>query len=120
MVDVTDIITRATGRQFEMFNLKDFVPEVIRRCTREDPLFPLLDFLIGSIDSISSMEFKRYDSSGYQKWRDAGPRGLPDPSLDDTVCGILRFMQRKGLIATWAPELDEPLIAEPGVTPVGA
>jgi thioester reductase-like protein len=110
MADITDIITELTGRQFEMFTLREFVPEVIRRCTGEDPLFPLLDFLIGSIDSISSMEFKRYDSSGYRKWRDSSPRGLPDPSLADTVRGILRFMQRKGLVATRVPELDAPIL----------
>jgi hypothetical protein len=59
-----------TGQQFEMFKIKSFVPEVIKRCTRDDLLFPLLDFLIGSVDSISSMEFKRYDSSSYQRARD--------------------------------------------------
>jgi thioester reductase-like protein len=100
MVNITDIITELTGRRFELFSLPEFVPEVIRRCTREDPLFPLLDFLIGSIDSISSMEFKRYDSSRYQQARDLSVAGLPDPSLEDTVGGILRFMQRQGIIHT--------------------
>jgi hypothetical protein len=66
MVDITTIIGELTGTKFELFSLPDFVPEVIRRCTKDDPLFPLLDFLVGSIDSIASMEFKRYDSSGYQ------------------------------------------------------
>jgi hypothetical protein len=112
MVDVTSIITALTGRKFEMFKLKEFVPEVIRRCTREDLLFPLLDFLIGSIDSISSMDFNRYDSSGYQKYRDDSPRGLPDPSLHDTVAGILRFMQRQGIIAPWSSDPDDVFAAD--------
>ena len=119
MADITDIITRATGQKFEMFSLRDFVPEIIKRCTRDDLLFPLLDFLIGSVDNISSMEFKRYDSSGQQKWRDASPRGLPDPSLEDTVCGILRFMQRKGIVATQVAGLDDLVLPSTFEKPEG-
>jgi thioester reductase-like protein len=99
MLDITSLITKATGRQFDVFSLPDFVPELIRRCRKEDLLFPLLDFLVGSVDNISAMEFKRYDSSCYQAARDASAWGKPDPSLDDTVNGILRFMQRKGIIS---------------------
>src|ERR1700722_1669321 len=99
MLDITGLITKATGRQFEVFSLPDFVPELIRRCRKEDLLFPLLDFLVGSVDNISAMEFKRYDSSSYQAARDASAWGKPDPSLEDTVNGILRFMQRKGIIS---------------------
>jgi len=104
MLDITGLITKATGRQFEVFSLPDFVPELIRRCRKEDLLFPLLDFLVGSVDNISAMEFKRYDSSGYQAARDASKWGKPDPSLEDTVNGILRFMQRKGIISVGARE----------------
>ena len=99
MLDITGLITQATGRQFEVFSLADFVPELIRRCRTEDLLFPLLDFLVGSVDNISAMEFKRYDSSGYQAARNAAKWGKADPSLEDTVNGILRFMQRKGIIS---------------------
>jgi thioester reductase-like protein len=99
MLDITGLITKATGRQFEIFSLPDFVPELIRRCGKEDLLYPLMDFLVGSVDNISAMEFKRYDSSCYQAARDASAWGKPDPSLEDTVSGILRFMQRKGIIS---------------------
>ncbi len=99
MLDITGLITKATGRQFEVFSLPDFVPELVRRCRKEDLLFPLLDFLVGSVDNISAMEFKRYDSSGYQVARNASAWGKPDPSLEDTVNGILKFMHRKGIIA---------------------
>src|ERR1700756_612314 len=108
MLDITGLITKATGRQFEVFSLPDFVPELIRRCRKEDLLFPLLDFLVGSVDNISAMEFKRYDSSCYQAARDASARGKPDPSLEDTVNGILRFMQRKGIISVGAPGILTP------------
>jgi len=102
MLDITGLITKATGRQFEIFSLPDFVPELIRRCGKEDLLYPLMDFLVGSEDNISAMEFKRYDSSCYQAARDASAWGKPDPSLEDTVSGILRFMQRKGIISVKA------------------
>jgi thioester reductase-like protein len=104
MLDITDLITKATGRQFEVFSLRGFVPELIRRCRKEDLLYPLLDFLVGSVDNISSMEFKRYDNSSYQTARDASVWGKPDPSLEDTVNGILRFMMRKGIISVAARE----------------
>jgi len=99
MLDITGLITKATGRQFEIFSLSAFVPELVRRCRKEDLLFPLLDFLVGSVDNISAMEFKRYDNSSYQSARAASPWGKPDPSLEETVNGILRFMQRKGIIS---------------------
>jgi len=98
MGDVTSIITACTGRKFELYSLPDFVPEVIRRCRREDPLFPLLDFLVGSVDNIGAMEFKRYDNSAYRQARDACPWGLKQPSLHDTVSGMLRFMAQRGVL----------------------
>jgi hypothetical protein len=51
------------------------------------------------------MEFKRYDSSGYQVARNAAAWGKPDPSLEDTVNGILKFMHRKGIISVAPREL---------------
>ena len=99
MLDITRLITESTGRQFEIFSLPEFVPELIRRCRKEDLLFPLLDFLVGSVENISAMEFKRYESSSYQAARDASVWGKPDPSLEDTVNGILKFMHRKGIIS---------------------
>jgi len=114
MLNITGLITRMTGRQFEIFSIKDFVPELIRRCRKEDLLFPLLDFLVGSVDNISAMQFKRYDSSCYQAARDASTRGIADPSLEDTVRGILKFMHRKGIISV-APRdfIAVPTPAEP-------
>jgi thioester reductase-like protein len=108
MTDITRLITESTGRQFEAFTLPEFVPELIRRCRKEDLLFPLLDFLVVSVDNISSMEFKRYDSSTYQAARDASAWGRPDPSLEDTVNGILKFMNRKGIISVTVRDDGEP------------
>jgi len=98
MMDVTSIITGLTGRRFQLFKLQDFVPEMIRRCTRDDVLFPLMDFVVGSVDNLAAMEFKRYDSSQYRRARDSCKAGMQDLSLEDTISGILRFMQRKGIV----------------------
>jgi len=106
MLDITELITKSTGRQFEIFSVKEFVPELIRRCRKEDLLFPLLDFLVGSVDNITAMEFKRYESSSYQEARDASARGIADPSLEDTVNGILKFMHRKGIISVAPREVS--------------
>lgn len=98
MVDVMRIIGGRTGRVFQFFPLREFVPEVIRRCTKEDLLFPLLDFLIGSVENISAMEFKRYDNSAYREARDGTSWGTPDLSLDATVDGLLSYMKRNHII----------------------
>jgi hypothetical protein len=52
------------------------------------------------------MEFKRYDNSSYQRARDASVWGKADPSLEDTVNGILKFMYRKGIISVAAREVN--------------
>ncbi len=109
MLDITGLITRSTGREFEIFSLPEFVPELIRRCRKEDLLFPLLDFLVGSVDNISAMEFKRYDSSAYQAARDASAWGRQDPTLEETVNGILKFMHRKGIISVAPREVNDPI-----------
>jgi hypothetical protein len=54
---------------------------------------------VGSVDNITAMEFKRYDNSCYQTARDTSAWGMADPSLEDTVNGILKFMNRKGIIS---------------------
>lgn len=98
MGDITDIIHRLTGTHFEISKLKEFVPVIIERCKKDDLLFPLLDFLVRSVDNISAMEFKLYDSSNYQNARNASPYGRQDPSLEETVKGIILFLQKNGII----------------------
>ena len=70
------------------------------------------------------MEFKRYESSTYQAARDASAWGRPDPSLEDTVNGILKFMNRKGIISvTVREDGNEPApetLAESGALTVSA
>ncbi len=98
MEDITDIFSRLTGKVFRTFPIKEFVPEVIDRCKKEDLLFPLLDFLVRSIDNITDMEFKRYDNSNYRQARDRSEWGKADPPLEQVVGGILRFMEKQGIV----------------------
>ncbi|MBL7793636.1 MAG: thioester reductase domain-containing protein [Saprospiraceae bacterium] len=105
MMDIMGIIQQCTGKPMQEFNLKQFVPEVVARCKKEDLLFPLLDFLVRSIDNISSMEFKLYNNDNYLNAKNKSAACLPDPSLEDTVKGMLLFMQNKGIIQTnWKPD----------------
>jgi hypothetical protein len=50
------------------------------------------------VDNISSMEFKLYDSTNFKTWRDASPHGKPDPSLEETVRGILLFLKKNDIV----------------------
>jgi hypothetical protein len=98
MADITTIFGQLTGQTFQNYALRAFVPEVIERCHSSDILFPLLEFLVRSVDSITAMEFKRYDNSNYRKFRDESVFGKPDPPLHDVVLGMLRFMRKHGLV----------------------
>ena len=105
MRDITDLLGEQTGREFTHYELGDFVTEVVARCGREDLLFPLLNFLVRSVDNIAAMEFKLYDNENYRRARDRSPFGREDPPLEDVVSGIVRFMHRHRLIERPAPEL---------------
>ena len=98
MQDVTDVLSDLTGRDFAIFPIEDFVPEVVQRCRKEDLLAPLLNFLVLSSDKISSMQFKRYDNGNYQRFRDMSPWGRTDLPLEDVVLGIYRFMRNRDII----------------------
>ena len=98
MANVTDILGNLTGQTFSIFPLRDFVPEVVQRCRKEDLLAPLLNFLVRSADKIGSMEFKLYDNRNYRTFRDASSWGRKDPPLEDVVGGIYRFMTSRGII----------------------
>jgi thioester reductase-like protein len=99
MGDITNLITELTGREFKTYRLREFVPVIIEKCTKDDLLFPLLDFLVRSVENISAMEFKLYDSTNLKTARAATPWGRPDPSLRETVRGILLFLMKNEIIS---------------------
>jgi thioester reductase-like protein len=98
MPDITAILGELTGHEFTSYSLRDFVPQVIGRCHQGDILFPLLDFLVRSVDNITAMEFKRYDNSNYRRFRDQSPHARRDPPLRDVVHGLLQFMRKQGVV----------------------
>ncbi len=98
MQDVTGIIGQLAHKEFKNYPLKEFVPEVISHCKKDDLLFPLLTFLVRSVENISSMEFKRYDNSNYQKFRELSPFGKEDDTLEAVVNGIYQFMKSNNII----------------------
>ena len=97
MMDIVGILGELTQRRFVHHDLAEFVPRVIERCQKDDLLFPLLNFLVRSVDGITEMEFKRYDNSNYRLARAQSPFGKEDPPLEDVVSGILRFMRKHGI-----------------------
>lgn len=98
LVDVTRIMCELTRTEFVAHPVDEFVPMMIERCRKGDLLFPLVNFFVHSVDNITAMQFKRYDSTNYRRARDRSPFGVPDPPLQDVVAGILRFMARHGIL----------------------
>ncbi|MGD8360917.1 MAG: AMP-binding protein, partial [Gemmatimonadota bacterium] len=103
--DVTETLGDLTQTRFAYYPIREFVPIMIERCRKGDLLFPLVNFLVHSVDNITAMEFKRYDSSNYQRARDRSPAGMPDPPLVNVVAGILRFMGKHGILEDRKAEL---------------
>ena len=99
MKDITDVLGDLSGRNFAIYALEDFVPEVVQRCRKEDLLAPLLNFLVRSADKIGSMQYKCFDNRNYRTFRDMSPSGRKDLPLDDVVMGIYRFMHGRGIIS---------------------
>ena len=97
MLDITSILGELTHTRFLSYSLQEFVPFVIEHCRKDDLLFPLLNFLVRSVDNITAMEFKRYDNRNYREARARSPFGREDPPLEDVVLGIVRFLRRHGV-----------------------
>jgi thioester reductase-like protein len=95
MMDITNIITLCYGYPFVYYEIPDFVAEVNRRCTKEDPLFPLLPFINRSQSNIAAMQHKRYNNDQYRKAR---RRGCGDPALKDVVSYLMAYLLGEGMI----------------------
>ncbi len=98
MIDVAQVISRDYGYAFTYLEIPEFVAEMNRRATRDDPIYPLLDFFNRSHPKLAAMQQKRYDNSGYRQARSLARGARPDPSLTETVAHLMRFMQGEGLI----------------------
>ena len=104
MIDVASVLSRDYGYTFTSLAIPQFVAEMVRRSTKEDPIYPLLDFFNRSHAKLTAMQHKRYDNSGYRLARSAGNGTRPDPSLEETVAHLVRFMVGEGIVP--APPIE--------------
>ncbi|MEK7469912.1 MAG: thioester reductase domain-containing protein [Planctomycetota bacterium] len=104
MMDVTRTITRDYGYPFTYYEIPEFVEQMNRRCTREDLLYPLVDFFNAAQDKVAAMQHKRYSNEEYRRARATTGKARPDPSLDQTVSWLVQYMLREGII----PERARP------------
>jgi thioester reductase-like protein len=98
MIDVTREITRAYGYPFAYAPIAEFVETMNRRCTKDDPIFPLIDFFNRSHVKIAAMQHKRYNNDRYREARDRSGRGRNDPGLAATVAYMMEFLLREGMV----------------------
>ena len=98
MDEICTLLAEKEKTPLKRFPLKAFVPEVVTRCKPDDILFPLLNFLVKSVDNISKMEFKLYDNATYRYFRDKNPLSVKDPSIEEVVNGIYIFMKKEKLL----------------------
>jgi thioester reductase-like protein len=113
MVDVTREITRTHGTTFAYYPIPEFVAQMNRRCTKDDLVFPLLDFFNRSHPKIAAMSHKRYNNDGYREARDRSGAGREDPKLSATVAYLMAFMLREGLIPRDASRKETSPSCEP-------
>ncbi|HEX6852011.1 MAG TPA: thioester reductase domain-containing protein [Candidatus Polarisedimenticolaceae bacterium] len=98
MADVTRRITRDYGYTFAYYDIARFVAEMTRRSTRDDLIYPLLDFFNRSHEKLSAMQHKRYNNDAYRRARAKAPDARPDPTLEETVRYQMEFLLREGII----------------------
>ncbi len=96
--DVTRTITRLYGYPFEYHDIRGFIEKMNELCTKDDPVYPLLDFFNRSHPKIEAMQHKRYDNERFRRaLADAGD-GVSDPPLDAIVTWIVEYMRDEGIV----------------------
>jgi thioester reductase-like protein len=111
MIDITGLITREYGYHFVYYDIPSFIAEMYRRCTKADPLYPLLDFFKRSQTRISVMQHKRYNNDQYRQARGLTGRG-EEPTLKDTVSYLMAYMLQEGIINLIATPRGTPLAGQ--------
>ncbi|UCG14951.1 MAG: thioester reductase domain-containing protein [Deltaproteobacteria bacterium] len=97
--DITRLITEEYGYPFVYYDIPTFVAEITRRCAKEDPLYPLLDFFNRSHPKITAMQHKRYGNDRYREARQLSGNSYSQPTLQQTVSYLMSYMLREGIIA---------------------
>jgi thioester reductase-like protein len=98
IMDLTRIIERQHGYAFTYYGIAGFIEEMNFRCTKSDPLYPLLSFFNRSASKIAAMQLKRYRNDQYQKARERLGIGRSDPTLEDTVSYMIACMLDQEMI----------------------
>jgi hypothetical protein len=97
-MDITRMITSEYGYPFVYYDIPRFVAEMKRRCTKDDLLYPLLDFFTRSHLKIAAIQHKRYDNNRYREAKRLSGNCWGDPSLKDTISYLITYMLRDGII----------------------
>jgi thioester reductase-like protein len=98
IVDLTRVLTVEHGYDFEYYEIPEFISEMNRRCTRSDPLYPLLDFFNGSATRIAAMQLKRYSNNAYRAACAQSLSARADPALSRTVAAIVAYLRSQGMV----------------------
>lgn len=98
LTDVTRILSERYGYRFEYHDIPSFTEQLNRRCTPNDQMYPLVDFLTRSADKIAAMRDKRYDNTQYRHRRGLTNVRLREPALTETVDHLVRFLRSERLI----------------------
>jgi thioester reductase-like protein len=98
MADVTRTITKNYGYPFAYYDIPRFIEEMNRRATKDDLIYPLLDFFNRSQAKLAAMQHKRYNNDGYREVRSRAVDGRPDPRLEETVSYLMDFLLRDGIV----------------------
>ncbi len=98
LMDVARVLSERHGYRFTYHDISSFTDEVNRRCTADDPIYPLVDFLDRATGKIAAMRDKRYDNTQYRQARALANVRLREPALAKTVEDLLRFLRSERLI----------------------
>jgi len=100
LVDVTRLMSQDYGIRFRYLELDEFAAEMRRLCGKDDPAYPLLDFVVRSHPKIAAMQRKRYNNASFRAALARSGRGRPDPSLQETVSYLMTSMQAERTISS--------------------
>ncbi|HEY1839349.1 MAG TPA: thioester reductase domain-containing protein [Mycobacterium sp.] len=98
LTDITRILSERYGYHFDYHDIPSFAEQLNRRCTPNDQMYPLVDFITRSADKIAAMRDKRYDNTQYRHTRGLVKTRLREPALTDTVEHLVRFLREQRLI----------------------
>jgi thioester reductase-like protein len=101
--DVTETISRLYGYSFEYYDIPAFIRQMERLSTKDDPIYPLVDFFVRSQDKLVAMKDKRYNNDGFRRERERAGGAGGEPPLDETVTFIMEHMLSEGIITREPP-----------------